>query len=191
MGRKKMGKRFRQAFELALELHGGQKRKMGKTPYISHLMCVASLVMQDGGDEDEAIVALLHDAPEDRGGHKTLARIEEMFGSHVAEMVEACSDSLEWPKRPWQERKDGHLARLQDALPEVCHVLLADKLCNGRSLLRGLRENGGNAWNYFHGGKEGTLWYFRQMYELLSAKKPCYLADELGRVLEEIERLAG
>ena len=186
-----MGKRFQQAFELALDLHGSQKRKMGRTPYISHLMCVSALVIQDGGDEDEAIAALLHDAPEDRGGRKTLARIETLFGSHVAEMVEACSDSLEWPKRPWQERKDGHLARLKEAPPEVCHVLLADKLCNGRSLLCGLREHGEHAWDYFHGGKEGTLWYFRQMYTLLAAKKPCYLADELGRVLTEIERLAG
>jgi (p)ppGpp synthase/HD superfamily hydrolase len=187
----KLGKRFEQAIALAIELHGSQKRKFGKTPYISHLLCVAALVLQDGGDEEQAIAALLHDAVEDRGGRATLERIEKAFGARVAEMVEACSDSMEWPKKPWRQRKEGHLARLKDAPPEVCRVMLADKLCNTRSLLRGLRENGPQVWRHFNGGRDGSLWYFRQMQALLSAKAPGYMADELARVLDEIERLAG
>jgi (p)ppGpp synthase/HD superfamily hydrolase len=36
-------------------------------PYVSHLMSVSALVMENGGDEDQAIAGLLHDALEDCG----------------------------------------------------------------------------------------------------------------------------
>ena len=39
---------------------------------MAHLMSVAALVLEHGGDEDEAIAGLLHDAPEDQGGQETL-----------------------------------------------------------------------------------------------------------------------
>ena len=49
-------------------------------PYISHLLSVTALVLEDGGDEDQAIAALLHDAIEDQGGDKTRQEIREKFG---------------------------------------------------------------------------------------------------------------
>lgn len=42
-------------------------------------MGVCSLVLEDGGSEDEAAAALLHDAVEDQGGPATLARIREQW----------------------------------------------------------------------------------------------------------------
>ena len=50
-------------------------RKGTQIPYISHLMAVASLVMEGGGSEDEIIAALLHDAVEDGGGEPVLDEI--------------------------------------------------------------------------------------------------------------------
>ena len=50
-----------QAFAFASAVHASQTRKGSAIPYLSHLMGVASLVLEHGGDEDTAIAALLHD----------------------------------------------------------------------------------------------------------------------------------
>jgi (p)ppGpp synthase/HD superfamily hydrolase len=184
-------RRFEEAFALANRLHQGHVRKASEIPYISHLLSVTALVLQDGGDEDEAIAALLHDAVEDQGGEQTLALIREKFGDRVAEIVYACSDAFTIPKPPWQERKEEHIKRLTSASPSTCRVMLADKLHNARAILREFREKGEKAWELSKGGKEGMLWYFHTIHEVLGETNKGYLWQELGRVIEELERLAG
>jgi len=51
----------------AADLHQRQQRKGKPVPYISHLIAVSALIWEDGGDEDQAIAGLLHDAIEDAG----------------------------------------------------------------------------------------------------------------------------
>jgi (p)ppGpp synthase/HD superfamily hydrolase len=186
----KFGPRLEKAFTLANRLHAGQTRKSTMVPYISHLLGVAALVIADGGSEDEAVAALLHDAAEDQGGETTLALIKVQFGAYVARIVADCSDTLEDPKPPWRERKEAHLARMQHAEEATCRVMLADKVYNARTLLNDLHNEGEAAWEKFNGGKQGTLWYYREMYALLSAKLPSELANQLGRIIKEIEKLA-
>lgn len=181
--------RFEEALVFATQLHSDQTRKGSHVPYISHLMAVASLVIEDRGREDEAIAALLHDAVEDQGGEPTLEIIRSRFGEHVAELVLACSDAFEIPKPPWRERKEAHLAHMREATQEVRRILLADKLHNSRSLLADLRAEGDKAWDKFKGGKEGSLWYYRSALESLDDGKGGYLIEELGRVMIEIEEL--
>ncbi len=175
---------------MALHFHKSQLRKTRKTPYISHLLAVAALVLQDGGSEDEAIAALLHDAPEDQGGKVTLALIMETFGENVAEIVEVCSDSFTTPKPPWQARKEEHLEVVKKASPSVHRVILADKLHNARSLLRDLKAIGRDVWLNFNGGEESSLWYLKSMHHVLSEAQPGYLADEFGKVINEIENMS-
>lgn len=186
-----LGDRFQQAFTLASQLHAGQTRKQSTVPYLAHLLGVAALVLEYGGCEDEAVAALLHDAPEDQGGEETLALIRDQFGERVARIVADCSDTFEQPKPPWRQRKQAHLAHLQHAEADSCRVVLADKLYNARSLVSDLHRQGEAAWDKFNGGKEGTLWYYQKMHALLSAKLPGELADQLGRVINEIEVLSG
>ena len=186
-----LGKRFEEAFALANQLHKGHLRKASDAPYVSHLLSTAALVLQDGGDEDEAIAALLHDAVEDQGGEETLALIREKFGDKIAKIVDECSDTDIIPKPPWRERKEAHIVRLKGASPATHRVILADKLHNARSLLRGLREDGEEAWKISKGGKSGILWNFRTMHEVLGEFNQGYLWQELGRMVKEIERLAG
>jgi (p)ppGpp synthase/HD superfamily hydrolase len=186
-----LGRRFEEAFALANQLHQDHVRKGSEAPYISHLLSVTALVLQDGGDEDEAIAALLHDAVEDQGGEKTLALIRKRFGNKVAEIVYECSDAFTTPKPPWQERKEGHIERLKEASPATCRVMLADKLHNARAILREFREKGDAAWELSKGGKEGMLWYFHTIHEVLGETNQGYLWQELGRVIEELERLTG
>ena len=158
--------RFQDALSLAFRLHDGQKRKGTQVPYFSHLMGVAALVLEDGGNEDEAIAALLHDAVEDQGGLQTLEDIRQKFGQHVAEIVDGCTDAYTQPKPPWKQRKQAYLAHLTQAPPEVLRVSLADKLHNARSIYADLQRNGSSTWMRFNGGREGTIWYYRSLVEI-------------------------
>ncbi|MDQ3481576.1 MAG: HD domain-containing protein, partial [Actinomycetota bacterium] len=105
------------ALTLAARLHRDQPRKGTTIPYVSHLVAVAALVMEDGGDEDEVIAALLHDAVEDQGGAATAEVIRKQFGDRVADVVVECSDAAPeeaHEKLPWHERKRHHLAGVAD-----------------------------------------------------------------------------
>ena len=185
-----LGARFQRAFTLALELHRDQVRK-GPTPipYIAHLLGVTSIVIEDGGDEDEAIAALLHDAAEDQGGKATLARIRSEFGERVAAIVEGCSDTLEEPKPPWRSRKERYLAHLEEVPREILRVSLADKVHNARAILADYRDVGEELWSRFRGTREESLWYYRSLVEVFTRRRPGPLADELLRTVEEIEAL--
>jgi (p)ppGpp synthase/HD superfamily hydrolase len=181
---------FIEALSYAATLHANQKRKGSGEPYIGHLLGVASLVLQHGGDEVEAIAALLHDAAEDQGGRGTLWEIERKFGNKVAAIVEVCSDTLETPKPPFLIRKKKHVARNRRASPSVRLVYAADKLHNARSILADYQAIGERLWPRFSGGKEGTLWYYREMTNALKKPGAGPLVKELSRVVAEIDQLA-
>ena len=172
----------------ALHAHDGHVRKGSGVPYVSHLLGVCALVLEDGGDEDEAIAALLHDAVEDAGGYERLDDIRTRFGDRVADIVEACSDSFETPKRPWRERKDRYVEHLADASPEALRVSLADKVYNVRTILADYRVLGDELWERFTASREEALWYYRSLADEFERLRPGALADELERVVAELER---
>jgi (p)ppGpp synthase/HD superfamily hydrolase len=177
------------AVEMAFELHGAQTRKGSGVPYVGHLLGVASLVIDDGGDEDQVIAALLHDGPEDQGGRRTLAEIGRRFGPQVVAIVEACTDTFDDPKPPWRPRKEQWLAGLPAGPPDAWRVELADKLHNARAIVSDVRRDGVGALDKFNGGRDGTLWYYRRVAEVLGSLAPGSLASELLRTVEELESL--
>jgi (p)ppGpp synthase/HD superfamily hydrolase len=184
--------RFHKALSRASELHEAQPRKGTEIPYVSHLLGVCAVVLDNGGSETEAIAALLHDAAEDQGGTRTLQRIGREFGDEVAAIVAACSDALaENPasKPPWMERKQAYLKRLRaEDDSAVLLVSAADKLDNLRSIERDFRELGDALWGRFRGGKEGTLWYYRELSQIFDAKpgRTQRIAAELRSLLERL-----
>lgn len=182
--------RFDKAFAYARYLHRDQLRKGTSIPYIAHLLAVSALVLEDGGDEDQAVAALLHDAVEDHGGHETLSEIRELFGKRVAQIVEGCSDSFTTPKPPWRDRKERYIEHLRQADAGVRRVSLADKLHNSRAILLDLRQEGEQTWNRFIGGKQGTLWYYRALVDVFKSGQPSPFIDEFARTVMEIERRA-
>jgi (p)ppGpp synthase/HD superfamily hydrolase len=135
------------ALVYAAELHDRQMRKGTRIPYVAHLMSVASLVLEDGGDEDEVIAGLLHDAVEDQGGRLTLDVIRSRFGRRLANIVEECSDAETIPKPPWRERKERYIEHLKVADRGVLRVALADKLHNARAVLADYRTFGEGLWS--------------------------------------------
>ncbi|MBR8840818.1 MAG: HD domain-containing protein [Stigonema ocellatum SAG 48.90 = DSM 106950] len=184
----KLNHRFEQALVYANRLHRKQTRKGGDIPYVSHLLSVAALVLEDGGDEDEAIAALLHDAVEDQGGTATREVILNMFGTRVMEIVDGCTDADTIPKPPWLERKQQYIEKIRHASASVRRVALADKLHNARSILRDLSRIGEATWEKFKGGKEGTLWYYRTLLEVfLETEVNSWLVQELNRIVSEFK----
>ncbi len=181
--------RFRQALDYASILHARQPRKGTSIPYLSHLLAVCALVLEDGGDEDEAIAALLHDAVEDQGGKPVLEEIRRRFGSHVAGIVAECTDTDESPKPPWRKRKEDYIARLHEASPEALRVSCADKLHNLRSVLADYRRVGERVFDRFTASRDETLWYYRSLLGVYEIRGAGAHAQELARVLAEIERL--
>ncbi len=186
-----LGPRFDEALAYASELHRHQRRKGGNVPYLAHLLAAAALVLDHGGDEDEAIAALLHDAIEDQGGAPIREEIERRFGPRVAGIVEGCTDTDITPKPPWEERKRAFVARLASAPESVRLVCAADKLHNARSTLNDYRGVGDEVWERFSGGKQGSLWYYQALVGALRRSGTTPLIDELSRVVSELVALAG
>lgn len=176
----------------AERIHRGQTRKKTRAPTLSHLLAVTALVLEHGGDEDEAIAALLHDGPEDCNGRVTLAEIRERFGGRVAGIVEGCTDSMDSPKQPWQERKEGYIATLGSASESTHLVSLADKVHNVRSLVSEYRQVGESLWHRFNASREQTLWYYRSVLEVFEEAghpRGAGLREELAVALAQLEAM--
>lgn len=191
LAREKLGPRFSRAFVFAAEKHKNQIRKASTIPYIGHLMGVASLVIEAGGDEDLAIAALLHDVVEDCGGAPMLREVRRRFGSRVAKVVDGCTDADVYPKPPWRERKEKYIARLRREDADTRLVAAADKLNNVRSILSDYREIGESVWSRFNGGRDGTLWYYRTLLDEFLQDKPNRITRDLALAVTELESLAG
>ena len=135
-----LSSRLDEAFAYARKVHQHQTRKGTEAPYLGHLMGVASIVLDDGGNEDEAIAGLLHDAAEDHGGRERLEDIRRRFGDAVARIVEDCTDSWDTPKAPWAERKRAYIEHARRLPASSLRVSAADKVHNSYAILRDLRE---------------------------------------------------
>jgi (p)ppGpp synthase/HD superfamily hydrolase len=186
-----LGPRLQRAFRYAAEKHAGQTRKQSAVPYISHLMAVAALVLEAGGDEDMAIAALLHDVVEDCGGMPRLREVRKQFGRRVANIVEGCTDSFGEPKREWMERKKDYLREVKRADAETRLVSASDKLHNVRTILADYRQHGEAIWTRFAGKKEGTLWYYRALSDEYQRRSPNRNTRELEIAVAELELAVG
>lgn len=191
----RLGTRFADALALTVRLHGDQARKGGQIPYLGHLLGVASLVVDAGGTEDQAIAALLHDALEDRPEHVSVASLEADFGPDVARIVVGCSDvtpdrMVGGEKPPWTTRKQDYLRHLEQVDGEVLLVSLADKLHNARSLRMDLEDHGEAVWSRFNAGPEQQLWYYRRLVGIferrVSGGLPGRLVHELRREVNDV-----
>ena len=186
--REALGERFVDALGYAALAHAGQLRGSDGQPYIAHLLRVTGLVIQEGGSEDEAIAALLHDAVEDQGGLDRLADIRDRYGNAVADIVDECTDSYGDPKPPWRRRKEQYLEALERSSPGGLLVSLADKLDNARTLLRGHRIHHEELWE--RAGKDVTdiRWYYEALTSRFAKLSPGALADELARTVAALDR---
>lgn len=181
-----LGPRFDDALQYTSSLHRLQTRKESPVPYVAHLMTVCALVLENGGDENQAIAALLHDGPEDQGGEATLSEIRSRFGGDVADLVAACGEPLELVKREWRERKEGFLAHVASQHRRAVAIIAADKVHNARSIVQDHAVVGAEIFRRFNGGEAGTKWYYEQLSATLRPIAPRPLAEELSELAKKI-----
>ncbi len=181
--------KFDEAMALATDSFRGIYRKGTTIPYLTHLMSVAAMVGEGGGDEEQMIAAMLHDYLEDIRG-ATREGVEAQFGARVARMVVALSDSTSHPKPAWRERKEKYIAHLEHEPAEVKLISTADKLHNCRSIVRDHQARGDEIFMLFTGKKDGTLWYYRALLPALSKNWGHPLLEELRASVKHLHVLA-
>ena len=190
-----VGKRFRDALVWAAELHEDQARKGGGIPYVAHLLGVASIVLEHGGSEDQAIAALLHDALEDQAHKMSAGEVRARFGERVERIVEACGDGTpdeQQDKDParWRARKRKYIADIAHKPADALIVSMADKLHNARAILEDYRDLGDALWGRFTAGRDGTLWYYEALLDAFEARGGHRrLWGELRRTVSELKNL--
>lgn len=194
-------RRFTDAVDYARIAHANQVRKGTQIPYLYHLLGVASLVLEYGGNEDQAIAALLHDVLEDCGSeHAALIRMQ--FGVAVGAIVEACTDGTVESKAHakhggsemdhWRERKLKYLDHIRHESPAALLVSGCDKLHNARAILGDLEDPavGIAVFERFTARRTGTLGYYHSLAEILTARQ-APMARAFDATVARIHVLAG
>jgi (p)ppGpp synthase/HD superfamily hydrolase len=189
--------RLADALAYAIEIHAHQARKLGTIPYVSHLLATCAVVLENGGSEDQAVAALLHDAAEDGPENvegltavSILATIAERFGQPVADIVRGCSDTVEHPKPAWEVRKQRYLEHLREAAPDIVLVSAADKLHNLLSIGADYRILGDEVFDRFNASADRVRWYYRNLVQVFSdrlGETHPHLVAELRRGLDAID----
>jgi (p)ppGpp synthase/HD superfamily hydrolase len=186
-----LSSRFDRAFAYAHEVHGDQTRKGTNAPYLGHLMGVSSIVLDDGGSEEEAIAGLLHDAAEDHGGRNRLEDIRARFGDDVAQIVEDCTDAWETPKPDWVARKRAYVEHARALAPSSLRVSAADKVHNTYAILRDVRNIGEAVWTRFSAPPDDVIAYYESLVRAYRQSGGGRLVDELERIVRGIQREMG
>jgi (p)ppGpp synthase/HD superfamily hydrolase len=180
-----LGPRYTEALMQAKFLHASHRRRGTLIPYMAHLQSVSALVLEDGGSEDEAIAALLHDAVEEYEPG-VLEMIVEQFGMEVGRIVAGCADPDPEPGVGWRELKIRHMRELESAGPQVRRVALAEKLDNARAVLRDYRRVGEGLWASMDVNPDDLLWYYDALADLFVTERPGDMASELQDTVERL-----
>lgn len=185
-----LGERFERALVLATRWHRLQARKSTHTPYVGHLLAVCEMVMRAGGDEDECIAALLHDAVEDQGGAARLDDIVREFGSRVGsivlEVTEPGTQDAGARKPPWEERKRGYLDQIATASPAAVLVSISDKTYNLTNMIDDIEEHGDPAWSIYTGGAARQVWFYRSLATIYEERIPGPLSDRFRQLVNRL-----
>jgi (p)ppGpp synthase/HD superfamily hydrolase len=183
--------RFDDALVFARQRHNTQIRKGSGSPYVSHLLGVASLVLEAGGDEDQAIAGLLHDTLEDfEYTGVTYDELVSRFGERVARIVRDCSDAepgMGEDKPPWRLRKEAYITALSEHGDDSLLVSNADKLHNARSIVADYVRMGPSLWKRFNPDAD-QLWYYSSLVAVFH-RRGTPLAGELERTVTQLEAL--
>ena len=183
----KLTPRLYEALELAFKLFGQEARKSSQVPYLAHLLSVCAMVQMDGGGEDEAIAALLHDVLEDRADQIRPEEIKQQFGDNVLEIIRISSDTprnyLGGKKPPWKKRKKAYIEHIYKTDPALLRVTVADKVDNARAILADHHRVGVDIWKRFNAGKKDQQWYYDGCLKAFDE------AGFSGPLLEELRKL--
>ena len=193
-----ISKRFFKAAEWAADRHALRQRGTRATPSLGQVLGIASLVIEDGGTEREAIAAMILDALGDGGMPMTELRDE--FGKKVAKLVArsladrpgAGVDPRDLDTDSWRERREAYLLGLDLEDDErVVRLAAADTLREVRTLVADLRRHGSIAFARFATPPSDQLEWYRSLLAVFTRRMARgHLVQELRAAIMEMERLA-
>jgi hypothetical protein len=123
-------------------------------------------------------------------------RIGDKFGMNVLDTVLAVTlrnSDDNGTDLSSDERRDDYVERLANANESARWVCAADKLHNAGSIVADLKRtiDPSTVWGRFSAGRDGTVRWYRRVYERLRAVGfTAAILDELRRVVETLEELA-
>jgi (p)ppGpp synthase/HD superfamily hydrolase len=192
-----ISKRFFKAAEWSAAHHAARARGSRSTPSLGQVLGLASLVIEDGGTEREAIAAMLLDAVGDR--EAPIDEIRDRFGKKVAQLVARCAEDrpdaglelLDLDVKTWKERRDVYVEQLEASDDQrVVRVFAAHSLRELLGLVRDLRRHGSIAFARFVTPPNDQLAYYRSLLTVYSRRMASgYLTQEIRVALTEVERL--
>jgi len=193
--------RINHALAFAAKHHDRQVRKGTRLPYLTHPANVAIILTRYGRDEDIVIAGILHDVIEDcvRENYTRAMleqRIGDKFGMTVLDTVLAVTHRTVddgGTDLSSDERKDDYLERLIGASEAARWVCAADKLHNAGTIVADLQRTiePMTVWGRFNAGRDGTVRWYRRVYERLRELGfTAAIMEELRRVVESLEELA-
>lgn len=191
--------RINHALAFAAKHHDQQVRKGTRLPYLTHPANVAIILTRYGCDESTVVSGILHDVIEDCVTKDYTAemleqRIGAKFGAEVLETVLMVTHRRHGPdgeEFSSQEVKADYLERLAEASESARWVCAADKLHNANSLLADLARTiqPENVWARFKVGKDGTVRWYRAVYDRLKELKfKAPIMPELESTVKAIEK---
>jgi len=177
----------------SLDWHMGQMRKGSGVPYASHLLQVAGMVLEHGGDVAQAVAGLLHDCLEDAPTSDARAEREAMirtrFGATTLDLVLACTDTRPdesiGDKAPWRLRKQRLLEQLDLADDRALLVAACDRCHNLRSLVADLRRDGDEILGRFNAGPAEQRWLQVECMARFTGRVPEALVREFETLVAD------
>jgi (p)ppGpp synthase/HD superfamily hydrolase len=186
--------RMSEAMKLAFNLHGRDFRKSSNVPVFAHLLSVCALVLYNGGGEDEAIAALLHDSLEDKPEIISREDKKKQFGESVLKLIEVSTDTAAGysggPKGDWRQRKEAYLDHARLTNPNLLLVIVADKVDNTRAMLADYQLVGYKLWERFNAKQADQIWYYQQSVKAYKeAGFQSALLNDLEQLVEQLSSL--
>jgi len=131
--------------EIAIRLHGDQKRKYSGEPYYTHLFRVSDTVKEYGGDESMIMASLLHDVLEDTPTNEgeLIIELENIVNTQMARdivnLVVELTDvytKKNFPDLNRKARKEMEAKRLGEVSSRAQTIKYADLLDNGEDITK-------------------------------------------------------
>ncbi|MFA5885052.1 MAG: HD domain-containing protein [Acidimicrobiia bacterium] len=189
--------KFLRAAQWAADRHADHATAVPAIPSVAQVLGLASLVLEDGGSEREAIAAMILDALGDDVPRKEL---RERFGKKVTALVVAAHPDRGTvaPGRVpvdvlrWRALADTALDRVvTEEDPAALRIRAASVLQEARALLRELRRNGTIAYVRCPAPPAEHLGHLRELVTVIARRRPrTAITQELRAAVVDIERLS-
>jgi (p)ppGpp synthase/HD superfamily hydrolase len=181
-------RKIEEAIRAAAILHSHQLRRgQIPIPYISHLMSVALIVEEYGGDETSIISSLLHDTIEDTD--YTEKELEHDFGTEVHEIVVTLTEPkiIRSKKLSRLERKKRYAEQLKRGPEKALLISAADKLHNFRSIVEDYSNNYDLFLSDFGPNNEDRLQGYQAIANVINSRLKNDILHEFNQTFTEFK----